>query len=73
MNLEDKREFYNSFFRGSAPGRELIEQMEAVELANIRGAQDKNSLDYLSRSKGNREIIDLIQNVLRTDGKGDKE
>lgn len=67
MNLDDKRSFYKSFFKGTVAGQELLSQMEAVELENISKAQDTNSLDFLSRSKGNREVIDLILNVLKTE------
>lgn len=69
MKLEDKREFYKSFFKGTEAGRELFQQMKAIERDNVTKAQDNNSLDYLSRSKGNREVIDLVLNVLRTEGK----
>lgn len=68
MTLQDQVNMYKSFFEGTEAGKELLERMEAVEKDNVVKAQDKNSLDYLSRSKGNREIIDLVLNVLRTEG-----
>jgi hypothetical protein len=68
MRLEDKREFVKAFV-SSEVGRDLFESAEGIVESNIKKAQDQNSLDYLSRSKGNREIIELFTNILRTEGK----
>jgi hypothetical protein len=67
MNLEDKREAYKSFFKGMKAGQQLMEAMLAVERDNVKKAQSENSLDYLSRSKGNAEMIALVENVLNTE------
>ena len=68
MRLEDRREAFKSFFLGMEAGKELMELMKSVEQNNVAKAQDANSLDYLSRSKGNAEIIALVEDVLRTEG-----
>lgn len=66
MKLPQIRDAYKQFFTSEA-GKLFLETGERFVESNIRRAQDTNSLDYLSRSKGNKEILDLIANVLNTE------
>lgn len=70
--LEDRREFYKSFFTGTEAGKDLLELMGKQKEANLSKAMTENSLDYLGRASGNQEIIDLVVNVLKTE-KGVKD
>lgn len=67
ISLTDRRNAYKAFFLNSEAGKALVEQIYAVIDSNVGKAMDTNSLDHLSRAKGNREIVDLIDNVLKTE------
>ena len=69
MTLKQRRDAYKQFFLNTDAGRDLLEQAKRQESENVHKAQNTNSLDFLSRSTGNREVIDLIENVLKTEGK----
>lgn len=69
LSLEQRRSAYKQFFLNTDAGRELLEQAKTLESNNVHKAQNANSLDFLSRSTGNREVIDLIENVLNTEVK----
>lgn len=69
MKLADQREAYKAFFVNNENGVAFYTQALAVMRGNIDRAQDDNDMQFLSRSKGNKEILDLIDNVLKTEGK----
>lgn len=69
MTLQQQRDAYKQFFLKTDAGQEFMKSAFGVIDANVGKAMDTNSLDYLSRSKGNREIIDLIDNVIKTEVK----
>lgn len=60
-NLSDK---YKAFFIDNDAGRYFIEQLQNLRDSNTDKARKENSLDFLSRSTGNQEALDLISNVL---------
>lgn len=69
MTLKQRRDAYKQFFSNSEAGQEFIKDVLKLIDRNVNTAMDDNSLDYLSRSKGNREVFDLIDNVLKTEVK----
>jgi len=68
-NLADK---YKAFFYKSDAGQFFVQQLMAVIDRNVGKAMDTNSLDHLSRAKGNREVVDLFDNVI-TNGDSKKK
>lgn len=69
MTLKQRIDAYKQFFRTTEAGHEFISDAMKIIDSNINKAMDTNSLDYLSRAKGNREILDLINNVLKSEVK----
>lgn len=67
MTLKEQRNAYKSFFLSNEAGKEYLKQLRDIHERNIAKAQKDSSLDYLSRSAGNREALDLIENVLITE------
>lgn len=67
MKLTDQREAYKAFFVNNENGKAFFRQAQEVMEGNLTKAMSANSLDYLSRAKGNREVLDLIDNVLKTE------
>lgn len=60
-NLTDK---YKAFFINNDAGRYFVEQLQAIRDRNTETARRNHSLDYLCRSTGNQEALELIQSVL---------
>ena len=69
MTLQAQRDAYKQFFLKTEAGQEFIKSAMSVVDRNINHAMNENDLDHLSRAKGNREIIDLIDNVIKTEVK----
>lgn len=69
MSLTDKRNAYKGFFLGNEHGKELMVQILETMQRNIDKAMSESSLNILDRAKGNQEILDLINNVLKTEVK----
>lgn len=67
MKLQEVRSAFKVFFTDNEIGKALMKQAQDLANSNLAKAMDTNSLDYLSRAKGNQEIIDLINNVLKTE------
>lgn len=69
ITSQSRIDAYKQFFIQSEVGQDFMKQLRQLEKANIRTAQSNNSLDYLSRSTGTREVIDLIENALNSERK----
>lgn len=69
ITLQQRIDAYKQFFVKSEVGQDFVSLLKDFERANITNAQKNNSLDYLSRSKGNREVLDLIENTLNSERK----
>lgn len=67
VRLEDRRSAYKAFFFNSDVGKDLFKQMNDTVVRNLDKAMDNESTTHLSRAKGNQELIDLIENVLKTE------
>lgn len=61
---ENLADAYKAFFKDSEAGRYYVEQLMGILDSNIDKAQNQNSLDFLSRSRGNKEAFDLFDNVI---------
>lgn len=69
MSLKLKQNAYKGFFEQNEHGIELYERMQLILKQNRDRADDTSSITFLDRSKGNREIIELIDNVIRSEVK----
>lgn len=67
QTLEQKRNAFKQFFLNTEAGSDFMQSLNDLIDSNTDKARDTNSLDYLSRSKGNQEALELITNVLNTE------
>ncbi len=62
-NLADR---FIAFFQKDPAGKYYMEQLVNFRDSNTRKARKLNSLDYLSRSTGNQEALDLVENAIKS-------
>lgn len=64
-SFEQMQRDFNAFFVESETGADLLKRMGEAHKSNLSKAQDEESLKYLSRAKGNQELLNMIINVLK--------
>lgn len=73
LTPQELRAAYREFFWKSEAGKHFISQLNDQIDRNMNTAAKENSLDYLSRYKGNKEVFELIDNVTNYKVKGEPE
>jgi aminopeptidase C len=64
MDSKELKQAYQGFFTKHEAGKHFIESINQLQQQHIDKAQEDNSLDYLSRSRGIREVIHHIESVM---------
>jgi hypothetical protein len=61
MTTEELARAYHAFFIHSEAGQDFMKRLTQITESNLSKASDDNSLDYLARYKGNKEILQIIE------------
>lgn len=64
MTPQELKNAYKTFFIDSEAGKDFMKRAGLKTDSNLSKAIDDNSLDFLARYKGNRELLEIIEQTL---------